>query len=149
MSKIIECEFFQKPLTPMSPLRSGSIGAPVVPVAFGVSQSVWICGLLETTQGLRARVQILPHSGATSLRWCRMRPPLLHFMAWLAFNAWSYPSHFKGSLRGMSLKRSRRLSRNSSSERTVPLRMLGRVLSHPPVSFHQPNPIQSKRPKIS
>ena len=104
-------------------------------VLFRESRLVWMNGSSETAKGFRARAHISLHSAATSSWRCRMRPLFGHCWAWLKTNFFSHLLHVEGSLRGASPNLSRRLSRNSSSVRTVPLRVLGRLLSHAPVSL--------------
>jgi hypothetical protein len=94
------------------------------------------CGfeILRRLHGVSASAQRCCHSALTSSWRSATRPPCLHFIACSTENCSVHPSHRLGREAGVSPKRSRRLSRKSSTESTVQLRLSGMVVSHAPVS---------------
>jgi hypothetical protein len=135
-SKIAVMPLVQKPWTATSPRSSGA-GSVRVDPATCTSRLVWISGLLETVEGVWAWPHSCPHMATRSLwRW-RIRPPLQQDMVCSVVKCLPHLSHWGGREMGGNPKQRRRPSRNSTAERSEPLRKLGRVESHAPVAADQ------------
>ena len=130
-SKIAVVPWVQNPWTAMLPRSSGADLVRVDPAAC-TSRLDWMSGFSETVEGVRAWLQIWPHTAMRLLwRW-RMRPPLRQDMACLVVNRSPYPLHRGGRALGVKPKRRRTPSQKLSAERSEALSRLGMVVSHAP-----------------
>ena len=99
-----------------------------------MSQLGRISGSSETVDGVRAWPQSWPQVVTRSLCQWMIRPPLRQDMACSVVKRSPQPSQRGGSAVGGVIPRRRRApSRNSSAERSDPLRRVGKVVSQAPV----------------